>query len=354
MAVYKRYDGKKVKRGDKSYDKATWYMRFRVRGRSIHQSIPEAQTLKEAKLAEQSVKSAIFSRKYDVRRSERLDQFVKRVYIPYVEEKNKATVTDRKLHLKNTILPKLGNFLIEEITPNKCRELRKAYKNQPTKFGERANSTVNRTMATLSKILSLAVQENLIDRNPVHSLRPLTESLPRNRILTNDEKLRFWNVISDDVILFRLTTIAIHTGLRRGQILAINADDIDLKNYLIYASASKGRNRRPIPLNQTMISLFSEILRETPTGEIFPFTSFRTRWDNALRKAKIENFRFHDLKHAFATALFNAGVPRDRIEFLFAHSSPAITNRYINPDMRAAFDAVNRLDDNVEVVEKLQ
>jgi len=208
-------------------------------------------------------------------------------------------------------------------------------------------------MATLSKIFTLAIQENKIDRNPVSTISKLEEPPPRNRILTNDEKLRFWNEISKDVILFRLVTIAIHTGLRRGQILAIRIEDLDFDQYLLHAIKSKGRAPRYIPLNKTMRDLFQEIRKETSSGDIFPFKSFKRRWKTALRKASIEDFRFHDLKHAFATALFNAGVPRDRIELLFAHSSPAITNRYLHPEIESGFDAVNLLDE-IEVIEKTQ
>ena len=57
------------------------------------------------------------------------------------------------------------------------------------------------------------------------------------------------------------------------------------------------------------------------------------------------------MKHAFATALFHKGVSRNRIETLFVHSSPDLTNRYLHPEIALMFDAVNCLDDNVEVVE---
>jgi integrase len=146
--------------------------------------------------------------------------------------------------------------------------------------------------------------------------------------------------------MFRLVTLALNLPLRRGQLLAITPDALDLENGLLFAEASKGRDSRVIPLNSTAVTTL-RLMREH--GQLpFPLKDFRKRWFRALKAAKIEGYRFHDLRKEFASELIRKNVNPTIVQKLFAHSSLAITDIYMHAEMDQLKQAVNTLDDNVQ------
>lgn len=351
MATYKRYNGKKVKRGDKNYDKGTWYMRFRVRGKEIYRSIPEATTLKEAKIAEQAVKNLIFQEKYgQFVDNTTFGDFVESVYLDYVEQHNVNTYS-KKIFIQ-ALVEYFGEFRLKDLTPQDCRNYIALRKRTPTIHGRRrSNASINKELSTLSKILNLAIEERKIETNPMAAVKMLKEAKPRERILSIEERARFDAVVAEDPILYPLSAIAMHTGLRKGQILAIRIEDIDFDREILQASASKGREPRPVPLNGTMIRLFRQLVIEAEDGEVFPFNDFRHRWNNAMKKADIADFTFHDLKHAFGTELVKRGNSPELVQLLFAHSDMSVTDIYINQKIELMRQAVTSLDDVTELGE---
>jgi len=354
MSVFKKFNGKRVKHGDANYNRGTWYMWFRVRdGRIIHRSIPEAKTLTQAKEAEAAVKLKIFENKYKYFADTTLfSEFVNDVYLNYVEQHNKNPKS-KQTHIK-ALVEHFGKRQLKDITPQDCRNYQaKRLKSVTTKGEIRSASTVNRELTTLSKIFNLAIQENKIERNPMQFVGKSKEPASRNRILSEEEFQRFLEEVQKDKILYRLYLIAVNTGLRKGQIVALKVEDIDLDKRVLKAIASKGQPERLIPLNQTMCDHLSEMIFEVKSGNLFPLVDFRKRWAKAIKNAGIKDFRFHDLKHFFGTNLIQAGVNPLIVQMLFAHSSQEMTNRYLHPGFELLREAVGQLD-NVQSFEKLQ
>lgn len=349
MSVYKRFNGKRVRRGDSNYQRATWYMWFRVRGRKtpIHRSIPEAQTLKQALQAESYVKNQIFEQKYGLfSDTTTFKEFIDSVYLPFVEENN-ANVYSKKIYI-NVLIDYFGKMFIKEITPQQCRNFQTIRKNSITIHGrKRSPASVNKETSTLSKIFSLAIEEGKAKDNPMRFVKKLKSPGKRQRVLSPAEEKRFWKEVRKDSILYRLSLIAVHTGLRRGQILGLEIDKhIDFENGLIVALKSKGRDKRWLPLNRTMQNLFAQIKNEIVRGKIFPFKSFAKRWNNAMskEKANLKDFRFHDLKHAFGTKLLKKGVSPERIQMFYGHSDLDVTEIYLHPDIETMREDVEKLD----------
>ncbi len=353
MSVYKKFNGKRVKRKNKDYNRGTWYYEFRLDRRRYHKSIPEAATRKQAVSAERAAKSAIFENKYQtLTDTTTFTEFVDDVYYDYIEQNNVNTYSKRVF--TKVLVKYFGKKPIRDITPEDCRKFLRARQGTPTIHGRaRKPASINKELSTLSKILNLAKQERKVESNPLEFVPMLKESKPRERILTVEEKTRFDEVLHEDPIPFRLSTIAMNTGLRRGQILAIKLAHIDFEREILLAVPSKGRDSRQIPLNQTMLRLFREIEDEKPEGRIFPFKEFRKRWNNAMQRIGIEDFHFHDLKHAFATELIRRGNSPELVQLLFAHSDKAVTEIYINQKVELMRPAVNTLDDVQEIQGKI-
>lgn len=187
-----------------------------------------------------------------------------------------------------------------------------------------------------------------LDHSPMTFVKMLKEPAGRDRILSKDERARLWQELEKDDLLFPLVTLAVNLPLRRGQLLAITPDAIDLDNGRLVASASKGRGGRTVPLNSTALNTFRQML----SNGLIPFplksTGIRKRWLKSLKKAGIDNFKFHDLRHVMATDLDRNGVSRERINKLYAHSDMRMTSIYINPEFQDMADAVRTLDVQIE------
>ncbi len=354
MSVYKRFNGKKVVKGDKNYGRGTWYYRFTVRGKTYHQAVPEAGTIDKAKKAETAARNAVFNNRYGKMIDETtFTDFVDEVYIEYVRQHN-VNIYSKQVYI-NVLNDFFGKMLLKEITPQDCRNFIAKRKRTKTIHGkQRAFASINKELTTLSKIFNLAIEENKLDSNPMRFVKKLKGADPRSRILSDDERVRFFEHLENDKLLYNLSMIAMHTGLRRGQILAIEVEDIDLEKRVLQAIASKGRGRRPIALNRTMVNLLSELVSKKKTGKLFTIANFRKRWYDLMskEKANIKDFRFHDLKHQFSTDLVKAGVPPSMVQLLFAHSDMRITETYINDELNMMRSALENLD--VQTIEKMQ
>jgi len=142
--------------------------------------------------------------------------------------------------------------------------------------------------------------------------------------------------------------LSMNTGLRRGELLALHWTDIDQDQAVltITAANAKAGQTRHLPLNAEALGTFQKWQKQQPTADrVFPIdTSFKSAWLSLLKQAKIvSRFRWHDLRHHFASRLAQAGVPLNTIRELLGHGSIAMTLRYAHlaPDQR--MEAVAKL-----------
>jgi integrase len=237
---------------------------------------------------------------------------------------------------------------LADITPRLIVE----YKNHLF-AGKLAPASVNRHLATLKKAFNLAVREwEWCQRNPVLSVSMERESNGRDRWLTVEEEGRVLAACGPwlrDIVQF-----ALGTGMRMGEILSLSWRGVDLTRRTAMVFQSKNGERRTIPLNQTVLSVMKErgTLRSLRTDLVFPSKThtplesghLRRAFRLALKKARIEDFRFHDLRHTFATRLVQAGVELYKVQRLLGHKSPMMTQRYAHHYPESLRDGVEVLD----------
>lgn len=343
MSVFKRYKRKRLSARDKDWSKGTWYVWKRLNGKIIYQSIPEAKTKEQAELAERKIIEAAFNRRYGVTDSHTtFADFANGAYTRYVAQHN-VNIT-AKTHYIVLLVARLGKLLLTEVSPQDCRDAQFYFRRSMS------DSSVNRIMSTASKLFSLACEEGILDRNPMQYVKMLKEPPPRSRLLTAKQKERLWTELEKDVLMFRLVTLAVNLPLRRGQILAITPDAIDLPNGLLIAGQSKGREPRVVPLNSAALHTLQAMIQDRMLP--FPLKDFRKRWKPMLIAAGInskdgkrgENFTFHDLRKEFASELIRNNVNPNIVQKLFAHSDMSITNVYMHSEMDQLKEAVNTLD----------
>jgi integrase len=128
--------------------------------------------------------------------------------------------------------------------------------------------------------------------------------------------------------------IALDTGLRRGELLGLRWENLDVRNRMIRVEKTKNGERRDVPMTDRVFDLFQGIPRRLDTPYVFagedgrPQEYVKTAWGSALRRAGIENFTFHDLRHTFASYLVMGGVDIRTVQTLLGHKSIAMTMRY--------------------------
>jgi integrase len=226
-----------------------------------------------------------------------------------------------------------------------------------------APTTVLRDVASLSGVLSRAVKMGKLDTNPVRNVdKPRIDRRTKVRYLSIDEESRLRSALTKrdeeglaarksanewrrarhrDLLpepkrfsdhLTPAVVLSINTGLRRGELLSLLWTDIDAEEKLLTVRgiSAKSGDTRYVPLNDEAMTLIKDWRQDSVDGErLFPVsTSFKTSWGALLQRAKVTRFRWHDLRHHFASRLVQAGVPLNTVRELLGHGSLAMTLRY--------------------------
>lgn len=164
---------------------------------------------------------------------------------------------------------------------------------------------------------------------------------PPNRIrfLSRDEFDAL--LAASDPELRRIIQFAVATGLRKDNVLSLNWREVDLSSAMVTVTI-KGDKLHTVRLTPPMRAMLAT--SDTRRGRVFNVTNFRRRWDAAVRDAKLHDFRFHDLRHTFASWARMAGADLSDICEALGHSDVSVTMRYahIEPtEHRSAFDRVS-------------
>lgn len=142
--------------------------------------------------------------------------------------------------------------------------------------------------------------------------------------------------------------LALNTGLRRGELLSLAWSDIDLVNRRLTVRPEQAKNgrQRHVPLNSEALDVLQRWgEQQGEVGRVFAVADVKTAWGRLLRAAGISGFRFHDLRHHFASKLVQASVDLNTVRELLGHADIKMTLRYAHlaPDHLAA--AVAKLSD---------
>lgn len=206
---------------------------------------------------------------------------------------------------------------------------------------QRSGATINRYLATLSHMLNVAKKEwRLIDRNPVADIAKKKEGRGRTRFLTDAERNKLLEVCTTSgwPELHALVVLAISTGARRGELITLKWDAVDLKAGTALVTETKNDEPRTLPLVGKALealrtmklngSAKSEYVFPNPSGFPGPFKQFDHRWYEALTAAGLEGFRFHDLRHCCASYLAANGASLLEIADVLGHKTLAMVRRY--------------------------
>ena len=210
-------------------------------------------------------------------------------------------------------------------------------------------ATINRELACLKHMFSLAKKWKMADENPVKEVQLFQERQIEMKILTREEIGRLVDSASPQ--LRPILIVALNTGMRKGEILRLRWNDIDFENQFISLWETKSNRPRKIPMS----GLVAETLRARKRDKEFVFTNPRTGrplsdlqtgFKAACRKAAVGDLRFHDLRHTAATYMVTGGIDLVTVKEILGHATIQMTMRYAHPtpeNKRRAVEVLGQL-----------
>ncbi len=218
-----------------------------------------------------------------------------------------------------------------------------------------SNATINRTIQPVRAILRKAHREwRWIDHVP--TIRFLPEPKRRVRWLTKGEAERLLEELPEH--LAEMTRFSLATGLRESNVTGLEWSQVDLNRRVawIHPDQAKARRAIPVPLNGGALAV---LRRQAGTHPIHVFTykdqpvakAGRAAWKKALARAGIKDFRWHDLRHTWASWHVQAGTPLNVLQELGAWESVEMVQRYAHLSASHLAEYAERIDTGSNLVQ---
>lgn len=309
-------------------------------------------------------------------------QIMKNTLSPSTYEFYSRNITD-------CVIPALGNLKIKDVKPahiqqyiNQLTGLQKRTRGQEQPENEKISpSTVRRYLTVVQSIFKQAVKLGLITDNPAKSERlTMPKALqPKIDIFTKQEAAKILSCLEKEPLQFQaLIQLAIYTGARRGELVALKFSDVDFENLKITVERAaiklKGQKTqvkppkdyevRTITVNPACISLIEELQREkereaqkigsqwhnenwlftTWNGEIMNPQTPTAQFSKFLSKNDLPHRKFHALRHTSATLLLYSGINIKQVQSRLGHGDIETTNKYLHCIEEADSEAAKALE----------
>ncbi len=228
----------------------------------------------------------------------------------------KSMIESWKTGLGNLVVRELSTAKIEKFLNDRMTPANEAATTEKKrrKFSAAAR---NRHVTMMKAVFNWGVQEGLISENPAAPIEKLRETGARTRYLTTDEieSLLAAASESDSQDLHAICLLAMHTGMRRGEIFNLRWLDVDLKKAVLIVQEAKSGKKRSIDLNEKISAVLRDLPSrfangyvfpspvETEDGKQVPLTDINHTFRRAAEKAGLTNVRFHDLRHCSGTRI---------------------------------------------------
>ncbi|MGD0336195.1 MAG: site-specific integrase [Candidatus Omnitrophota bacterium] len=207
-----------------------------------------------------------------------------------------------------------------------------------TRAKEVSPATVNRALAVLKSMFNRAIVWGKVEHNPCRAVKMFKENNQRLRFLEKEEIDKLLANCCEH--LKPIVIVALHTGMRKSEILGLKWRDVDIEHKTIHLLDTKNGEKRDVPMNSVAIKTIISVPKHKDSFYIFcnqdgePYGDIKKSWLTAVKKACIIDFHFHDLRHTFASQLVMSGVDLNTVRELLGHKSLEMTIRYshLSPD----------------------
>ena len=302
-----------------------------------------------------------------------LRDFIDNTYMPWFKAHHKGY--EKTLHTLDNNFEAIMPQRIDAISGRDLEQIRTAWMQTGNK-----PSTVNRKMGLISGVFSRAVEWEYIGTHPLAKLKQLkVDSLGLVRYLDTDEAKRLREALDtrqDEIRAEResanqwradrgkqqmqsllqlpftdhlkpMVLVSLNTGMRRGELFDLKWSAVNFSTNTITAAGdtTKTSDTRHIPMNKETVSVLEHWKKQAGKSHyVFPnqeggrLEDVKSAWLRLLERAKIDGFRWHDMRHDFASRLVMAGVHLNTVRDLLGHSDIKMTLRYAHlaPGTKAA------------------
>jgi integrase len=279
-----------------------------------------------------------------------LGEYLEAHYFPWaLANRKNGTGTVRRISVNFKFL---WNVRIKDIAPANIERWR------VERIRNVKAATINKDLNALRAALNWGVKNGLAENNPLINMGRLQErdSQEKVRYLFPDERERLIAALdSCSAYLKAMVIVSLNTGIRRGALFSLQWSDVDLDKKILTLSGEYAKNSKLnyVPINNAALSAFQEWKNKTQgNGLVFPspitgevLDTCKTAWRNLMRAAGIKDFRWHDMRHDFASQLVMKGVDLNTVRELLGHSDIRMTLRYAHLAPGVKTKAVAALDE---------
>lgn len=273
-----------------------------------------------------------------------LEEFMRDSVFPHNEPRKRSIKRDRDL-MRVHIQDRLGNKKLSHLTRQDVQSLQSEVLSKGL-----APATANHVVKLIRSSLNLAVSWGLLEKNPASRVPMLFEDNKKERYLSEPELQRLLEVLRTDRnrTVCQIILLLLATGMRLNEVLSATWAEVDLERrvFVVRALNSKSKRVRSVPINDSAYDVLNSLSTMGTQGPLFvnPRTGNRYQtvskvWDRIRKAADLPEFRIHDCRHFFASALVSSGRTLFETQTILGHSSPATTMRYAWVSTRALQEA---------------
>jgi integrase len=325
-----------------SEGKGTYYLRYKnSHSKTCHQKLGRTYelTLGEARKRAKTLKAEILlgaDPRGDAKKQREVilfDRFIHDHYLPYIKVSKRSWQNDESM-LRLRMLDVFGSYPLNAITRRQIQSFHIALKESGL-----SGSSCDHHIKVIRYALNLAIEWELLDKNPADKIQLFKEDNRKERYMTHDELDRLLIVLKEyrNQTIARLVMFLLSTGARLNEALKAKWTDIDIdtKTWRIPATNSKSKKIQSKPLNTKAVELLAQLQEDNISEYLFinvrtgnPYVNVNKPWRDIRVAAGLPELRLHDLRHQYASMLVNSGRSLYEVQQLLGHSDPSVTQRY--------------------------
>lgn len=324
-----------------------WYIDYSLNNQRVRKSVGTSKKMAELALKEAELQIAkgeflgvIIDRKMTI-------DALSNEYLKFSQANKRPKVYQRDRTLIKHLLKQFSGHEIKTISAHDLEE----YKS--IRITAVSPATVNREVTCIKHMFNKAVEWQYLKHNPLLSVKRFKEPPGRLRYLVTTEIDLLLNECAKH--LRPIVIMALNTGMRKGEILDLKWADLNMDNRVITIKRTKNNEIRTIPMNNLLYSTLNHLCNGCTNGQpVFtydgkPLQDIRRSFETACRNAGIEDFRFHDLRHTFASRLVMVGVNIRTVQELMGHKDIRMTMRYSHLSDSHLKNAVKKLENGTNL-----
>lgn len=260
-------------------------------------------------------------------------EFFEQHYLPYVKPRKRSWKRDDELY-RLRIKAVFGHKRLNQITRQQIQSFHTTLMHEGL-----AAATCNHHIKLLKHSLNLAIDWEMLDKNPVARVPMLHEDNKIEHYMDDVELERLLTVLHNDENrpVCQIALFLLSTGCRLNEVLSAKWTDVNLEKniFTIRATNAKSRKLRGVPLNESAIEILNQLDTQGKFEYLFinrltgmPYRNIHKVWQRLREKAGLKHLRLHDLRHQYASFLVNSGRTLYEVQQIFGHSTSVVTQRY--------------------------